>query len=190
MQGFEEVYHLYALGTCHTGYGLLNLFVPVASARFVAPMAVGQGSHACYQEARLGVGLAEGLDKRAIVLDELILIVGPVSGVGIVDAKVYHHYVAGKGDGILILLLLGVGTMSLVEQRGTRLAEVAHLVLLAQHALQLHRVGIHLTVGHTAAIGDTVAHASHLDLLLLSICTSAAQHSHQQINYSLHSLDL
>ena len=190
VQRFKEVNHLHLLGTCHAGNGLLYLLVPVACARFVAPMAVGQGCHPGNEESCLGVYLAEGLDKGTIVTDKLVLIVGPVARVSIVDAKVYYHYISGKGQSVLVLLLLGVGAVSLVQQGSTRLAEVAHLVAVAQHALQLHWIGIHLAVCHTATIGDTIAHACHLDLLLLSICASAAQHNHQQINDSFHSLDV
>ena len=149
-------------------------------------MAVGQGSHACYQEACLGVHLAEGLYQRTIILNEFVLIIWPVLRVGIIDAKVYHHYVTSKGQSILVLLLFGVGTMSLVEQCGTRLAKVSYLVALAQHTLQLHRIGIHFTIGHTRAVGDTIAHTCHLNFLLLSVCTSTAQHNNHQINNSFH----
>ena len=111
----------------------------------------------------------------------------------------YHGYVALEGERLLKLLLHHIGAVSVIEQRGTGLAEVAHYILVAQHTLQLRGIGIARTVFNTGAVGDAVAYASHaygLRLLLLLACCrhlngSQTQHSEQQCgehSMKIHSL--
>ena len=47
------------------------------------------------------------------------------------------------------------------QESGTWFAEVAHDIILAEHTLQLCRIGILLTIGDARAVGDAIAHASH-----------------------------
>ena len=172
IERFMEVDELNALGLGYALDGQLDFGMPVAGARFETPMAIGQRSHACQEEAHLRVHLAEGLHERTIVANELVAIVGPVARVGIIDAQVDDHNVAGKGQGILVFLLLGVRAVSVVEQGSSGLAEVAHFVCIAQHSLQLHGVSVHFAVGHTRSVGNAIAHASHFNLLLCPTSTS------------------
>ena len=54
----------------------------------------------------------------------------------------------------------------MVEQRGARVPEVAHLVPIAKHLAQAGGVGGHGRVLMAIAVGDTVAYAGHADGLL------------------------
>ena len=64
-----------------------------------------------------------------------------------------------------VLFLLHVRTVSMPQQGSTRLTEVTYQVLVAQHLLKLYRIREMFSILDTSAIGDTVAHASHLDFL-------------------------
>ena len=121
------------------------------------------GGHAAYPHLDMGVGTAQGVDEGEVVGDELVAVVGPVARVGVVEAEVYDGLVGGKGYGIAIGLLLGVGAVPMVEQRGTRMAEVAHIVALAQHLAQTGGVGGLGGVLMAIAVGNTIAYASYAD---------------------------
>ena len=43
--------------------------------------------------------------------------------------------------------------------------EVAHLVALAKHSLQLSRVAVGLAIRDSVAVSDAIAHTSHFDWL-------------------------
>ena len=163
---FVEVNHLHPFSLGDALYRLLDFSVPIAGTRLETGMTVRQRSHASNEEAHLRIRLAEIVHQRTVVADKFIAVVGPVARVGIVDTQMNHHNIPCKGHRILVLLLLGVRTVSLVEQGSSRLTEIAHLVGIAQHSLQLHGIGIHFPVFHACAIGNAVAHTSHLDLVL------------------------
>ena len=42
--------------------------------------------------------------------------------------------------------------------------EVLHLVALAQHPSELHRVAVYLAIRYTIAVCDAIAHTSHFNL--------------------------
>lgn len=50
------------------------------------------------------------------------------------------------------------------------MAEVAHLVTLAKHSLQLSRVAVRFTIRYAVAVSDTIAHTSHFDRLRSPSC--------------------
>ena len=151
-------------------------------------MTVSYWSHTRQYEAHLWIGCTQRIHYRKVVLDKFVAIVGPVARVGIVDAEVYHGYVAFEGKHLLKLLLHHIGAVAVIEQRGTGLAEVAHYIPLAQHTLQLRGIGVVRTVLNTGAIGNAVAYASHTYglrlLLLLARCrclrSIEGKHSEQQ----------
>ena len=95
--------------------------------------------------------------------------------------------VALESKRLLKLLLHHIGTMAVIEQRGSRLAEIAHYILVAQHTLKLRWIRVAGTVLNTSAVGDTIAYASHtygLRLQLLLAC--CRRRSGQQTEYSKH----
>ena len=151
-------------------------------------MTVSNRSHTSQYEAHLRIGCTQRIHYREVVLDEFIAIIGPVARVGVVDAEVYHGNVALEGERLLKLLLHHIGAVSVIEQRGTGLAEVAHYILVAQHTLQLRGIRVVRTVLNTGAVGDAVAYASHAYglrlLLLLARCrclrSIEGKHSEQQ----------
>ena len=73
--------------------------------------------------------------------------------------------VALEGHRLPILFLLHIRAVTVVQQGGTRLSEVAYQIFVAQHFLQLYGIGEMLSILDSRAVGDTVAHASHLDFL-------------------------
>ena len=180
-----EVYQLYSFCPGNTFDGQLDFLVPITGTRLETGMAVGQWSHARQEETYLRVHLTEGLHQGTIIADKLIPIVRPIAWIGVVDAEVDDHDVAGKGQGILVFLLLGVGAMSVVQECSTGLAEVTHLVLVAQHALELHGIGIHFPVCYPRTIGDAVSHTCHFDFVLCISSTSKEQ-SQAECYYFFH----
>ena len=145
--------------------GFLYLIVPLLGARNESGMAVGYRRHASQDKAYLRIGRTQRVHQRQIVLYKFISIVRPVSRVGIVDAQVDDGDVALEGHRLLILFLLHIRTVAVVQQGGTRFSEVAYQIFVAQHFLQLYGIGEMLSILDSRAIGDTVAHASHLDFL-------------------------
>ena len=182
---FVEVYQLYSFCPGDTLDGQLDFLVPITGTRLETGMAVGQWSHARQEETYLRVHLTEGLHQCTIIADKLIPIVRPIAWIGVVDAEVDDHDVAGKGQGILVFLLLGVGAMSVVQECSTGLAEVTHLVLVAQHALELHGIGIHFPVRYPRTIGDAVSHTCHFDFVL-SISSTSKEQSQAECYYFFH----
>ncbi len=158
-----EIYQFRPTNPCHGLDGLLYLVVPTLGARHEPWVTVSDGRHASQDKAHLGVGGAQGVHQREIVSHELITIVGPIAWVCVVDAQVDHGYVALESHGLPELLLPYVWSMPMIQQRGTRFAEIAHFILVAQHLLKLYRIGEMLPVLDARAVGDAVAHASHLD---------------------------
>ncbi len=158
-----EIYQLSPTYPRHGLDGLLYLVVPTLGARYEPWMTVGDRGHASQDKAHLRVGGAQGVHQREIVSHEIIPVVWPVARVSVVDSKVNHGDVALEGHGLPELILPHVWAMPMIQQRGARLAEVAHFILVAQHLLELHGIGEVRPVLDARAIGDAVAHASHLD---------------------------
>ena len=63
-----------------------------------------------------------------VVGNELIPIVRPVAGVGIIDPEVDHSYVGSIVQRSLVLLLLDIGAMTTGQKCSPRLPKVAHLI--------------------------------------------------------------
>ena len=98
-----------------------------------------------------------------IIGNELILIVRPIAGIRVIDAKMNHGDVWTESQSLLVLLLLEVGAMPPSEQCSSRLPEVLYLVLRSQLLLQEDGVGFVLTVCESIAVGDAVADAGYAD---------------------------
>ena len=175
IERFVEVYHLHLFGLGNTCYRLLDFAVPITRTRLETRVAVRQRSHPCNEKTHLRVGLAEIIHQRTVVADELVAVVGPIARIGIIDAQMDHHNVARKGYRITVFLLLVVRAVSPVQQGSTRLAEVAHLVPLAQHLLELDGIGVHFAVLHPRSVGNAIAHACLPDFLLRSQHTGKHQ---------------
>ncbi len=90
----------------------LDFGMPVARARLEAVVAVRDGREARHQNAARGISLAERVDERPVVGDELVAVMGPVARVGVVDAEVDDHDVGSEGQRLGALGLLVVGTVT------------------------------------------------------------------------------
>ena len=134
-------------------------------AAFKARVVVSDGREECDDDAALRVLLAQRVDESEVVAHELVAVVGPVAWVGIVYAEVYHSDVALESLRFSPFLLSYVGSMSVAEQCGARLSEVAHFVAVAQHLLQLRRIRLCSRVGERHAVCNAVAYARHACLL-------------------------
>ena len=142
VEGLVEVKQLGAGQLSHLFDGLLDLAVVQFCTGKEAGMGVADGRHAGHQDARLGIGASEAVDEREIILHEVFAVERPVARVGVIDTQVDHHDIARKIHGLPEFLLLHIGPMPLPQQRGPGLPEIAHQIVLAQHTLKLHRVGL------------------------------------------------
>ena len=170
MVGIHRLKEINQLSSADSSYGfngLLNFAVPVAGARFKAGMTVGDGSHPGNEDSCFGVGCSERLDEMQVILYKKVAVIRPVSRVCIVDSEMNHHDVGSKSDGLLVFRLLHIGPVTLVEQGGSRFAEISYRVFIAKHLLQLSRIGFRFPVLERVAIGDAVACARHFDGLRL-----------------------
>ena len=75
----------------------------------------------------------------------------------------YHNEVGLKVERGAKFRQFHVGVVSLSEERGTAMSEVAHFIFVAEHGLQAHRIGIVCPVFKSVAIGDAVANAGYLN---------------------------
>ena len=141
---------------------LLNESVPESRAAVEAWMVVEDRRHETNPYFRLRVGHAEGIDEGTVVGDELIGVVRPVSRVGVVESEVYHNEVGLKVERGAKFRQFHVGVVSLSEERGTAVSEVAHFIFVAEHGLQAHRIGIVCPVFKSVAVGDAVTNAGYL----------------------------
>ena len=78
-----------------------------------------------------------------------------------------HHNIGSKSDGLFEFILLHVGSVAFVKQRGARFSEVADRVLFAEQQLQLSRVGFGFPVLERITISNAIACTSHFDGLRL-----------------------
>ena len=124
--------------------------------------------HAAYENLRVAVGvcLLETVNDTGVVGEELIAVVGPVARVRVVETKVYDNNVRLPFECGLVFRQGGVRTVSLVQEGSTRVAEVTHLVIVAQQLLQLCGVRSLCRVLVPVSVCDTVAHAGNLFLFL------------------------
>ena len=175
IERFVEVNQLNTLRLGNALNRQLDFFVPITGTRFKTEMTVRKRSHPGNQETSLRIHLAERLHQCTIITDEFIPIVRPVAWVGIVDTQMNHHDISGKCQRILVFLLLGIRTMSLVQQGRSRLTEITYFVLVAQHLLESHRISVLFPFRHTGSICDAVTYTSYFYLLL---CISSARKKH------------
>ena len=164
----ERLMEVDELRLSDASYGLdslLNFLLPLLRAAFKAWVVVSDGREECDDDAALRVLLAQRVDESEVVAHELVAIVGPVAWIGVVYAEVYHSDVALESFRFSPFLLSYVGSMSVAEQCGARLPEVAHFVAVAQHLLQLRRIRLCSRVGERHAVCNAVAYARHACLL-------------------------
>jgi hypothetical protein len=119
--------------------------------------------HTAYPYLNIWIDLTQRVDHSQIVGDELIAVIGPVAGIGIVEAKMDDGLVGGKAEGIAPSLLTDVRKVATIEQCGARMTKVAHLVAIAQHLRQTYRIRGTRRVTVTIAVGDAVAYAGYAD---------------------------
>ena len=162
-EGFVEVDEAGTGGCRHTFDGALNEFVPIARSGQKSVVTVGDGRHPCEEKACLGVGGAERVDQRDVVLREIIAEERPVARIGVVDTEVNHHDVGTEIECISVDFLRDVRAVSATQQGRAGVAEVAHVIALAEAFLQARRVALGVAVGEAVAVGDAVAHAGHAE---------------------------
>ena len=148
----------------HGLYSLLNLLVPLLRAALEARMVVGDGREERDEHPTLRVLLAQSVDKSQVVAHEFVAIERPVARVGVVHSEVDDGDVALESLCLRPFLLLCVRTMAVAQQRGARLSEVAHLISIAKHLLQLRRIRLGSRVGESHAVCDAVADTRHARL--------------------------
>ena len=112
-----EVYELDVGSSSYLLNGFLDLYVPVARAALETGMSVEDGCHQADENACVGIGCAERINEGAVVGDEILLPVGPVSWVGVVEAKMDHHPVGAEVQRLTEFWHLHVGPMSFAQQR-------------------------------------------------------------------------
>ena len=150
---------------CYHLDSLLYFIMPLLGARDKTGMAVGNRSHSSQNKTYLRIHGTQRVHQGKIIFHELITIVRPVSWVRIVDTQMNDSNIALEHHCLSVLFLLHIRTVSMLQQGSTRLTEVTYQVLVAQHLLKLYRIREMFSILDSRAIGDTVAHASHLDFL-------------------------
>jgi hypothetical protein len=82
--------------------------------------------------------------------------------------------------------------MAFAQEGGSRVAEVAHLVVVAKELLQLHRVGVLFSVADAHSVGHAIAHTGYADFLCDNLLTAEKEqceedvfHAHGQSSYVL-----
>ena len=160
-EGLVEINEFYALRCGDAVYSPRDFSTPKFSARVETWMIVSNWRKAREDNPHFGIGLSQRVHECHIVPHKLIAEIAPISRIGVVDAEVNHGNISLKLHRISKLRLLEIGAMSVSQESGTRFAEVAHDIILAEHTLQLCRIGILLTIGNARAVGDAIAHASH-----------------------------
>ena len=74
-----------------------------------------------------------------------------------------HHDVGTEIERISVDFLRDVRAVSATQQGRSGVAEVAHVIALAEAFLQARRVALGVAVGEAVAVGDAVAHAGHAE---------------------------
>ena len=144
-------------------HSLRNLFAPLARSAVETRMINTDRSQSRHENAHMGVGGAQRIDEGKIIGDEFVAIVRPVARIGVVDAQMDHRNIGTKLQCGTKFRLIEIGTMAMTQQGRAGFAEVLHLITLAEQALQHHRVGILLAVGHSGTVGNTIPDTGHFD---------------------------
>ena len=153
---------------CHTANGPLDSRMPITSATLETRMTMPDRRHQTNPNLRLRIRHTERVNQCEIVGNKIVGIIRPVARVRIVQAEMNHHHVSLKSQSITKLLLVHIRTMSTTKQCRTRMAEIAHIVSIAQQLLQLHRISLRLTLGKSVTISYAIAHTSHTNQRSLS----------------------
>ena len=99
-EGIERAVEVDELHACCLDYlldSLLDLELPVPSARLEAWVLHADRRRTGDEDTHPRGDGAQCIDQMAVVGDELIPIVGPVAGVGIVDPEVDHSDIGAEG---------------------------------------------------------------------------------------------
>ena len=147
----------------HLLHSLRNFLAPLARSAVETRMINTDRSQSRHENAHMGVDCAQRIDEGKIIGDEFVAIVRPVARIGVVDAQMDHRNIGTKLQRGTKFRLVEIGAMAMTQQGRTGFAEVLHLIPLAEQALQHHRVGILLAVGHSGAVGNTIPDTSHFD---------------------------
>jgi len=75
------------------------------------------------------------IDQFNVIFHKEITIIGPITGICIIDAQMNNHNISGEVDRSAKLILLHVRPVPFIQQGSTRFAEVFDLIRLSQHLL-------------------------------------------------------
>ena len=92
--------------------------------------------HTADPNLAFGIHLTKILDKVKIISHELITVVWPGSGVGIVQPQMDDHYVSRKIQCVAVRLLLRVRTVCPAQERGPGVSEITDIIFLAKQCLK------------------------------------------------------
>ena len=120
----------------HKFYALLLHPVPVAGPGLEALVAVRDRSHAADPDPAFRIRLAEIIDERKIVRHELIPVVRPGSGIGVVQPEMDDDNVSREVNGIPVSLLLSVGTVGPANEGGSGMTEIADIIAIPKQGLK------------------------------------------------------
>lgn len=121
--GIEEgvkVDEFHVLVARHLRYGFLDVPLPVARAGLKTRVMYAQGREERDEDAAGRVGHAEGVDECHVVGDEVVPEMRPVSGIGVIDAKMDDHDVGAEGQSPAEGFCMDIGFVATGKQRGTR----------------------------------------------------------------------
>ena len=116
---------------------LLYLPVPVTCSTLETAVPMENWGHAAHIHLYLGVCPAQGFDDVYVISVEVVAVVGPVAWVGIVQSQVYYCNVGRELKRSLVLGQVDVWAVPLAQKGSTGVPEVAYLISLAKHLLQL-----------------------------------------------------
>ena len=107
------------------------------------------------------------VDELAVVVFEFVAEVRPIARVGIVQPEMYDRDISTEFQGFAVFFLFVVGTVSVSEECGSAFSEIPDFIVVAEHPLQLCRIGQAVAPFDAVAEGDAVADACHFDA---SVC--------------------
>lgn len=165
-------------------YGLLLLCMPVTCAALESVMPVHDGSHKAYPYPGGRIGLPVIINQRFVVRNEFFGIIGPVAGVGIIQAEVDNNEVCLVLQRLTVFGECGVRPVAMVKKSSPIVTEVPHLESTAKQCLKLCGIRIVIPVPNAVSVGDAVSYTGHLDRYL-GIRKESCEHHADKGNQSI-----